>query len=221
MTEQLFKETDHYISRLLAPEDEALQGITQSLADAGISDMSVSATQGKLLQVMAAACRAERILELGTFGGYSTVWLARALPEHGKLISLEFDEKHAAIARKNIERAGLQSKIEVRVGKAIDLLQQMHAANEAPFDLIFIDADKPPYAEYFQWSLKLARPGSIIIADNVVRNGQVLDPNSPDDKVQGVQRFNELLSSCKEVTATILQTVGVKEYDGIAIAVVN
>lgn len=217
----LFEQVDHYISDLLAPEDATLTNTIQSLAANGIPDMSVSPNQGKLLQVFAAACQATKILELGTLGGYSTIWLARALPAGGKLISLECDEHYAAVAQQNIDSAGLSDKVEIRTGKALDLLPAMVEHNEGPFDLFFIDADKPPYTAYFQYALKLSRPGSIIICDNVIRNGKVLDQNSSDEKVQGVQRLNSFLRDCKEVTATILQTVGVKEHDGMVIAVVN
>lgn len=217
----LFEQVDRYISGLLAPEDLALSGTIQSLAANRIPDMSVSPNQGKLLQVFAAACQAKKILELGTLGGYSTIFLARALPEGGKVISLECDERYAAVAQQNIDNAGLSEKAEIRTGKALDLLPVLLEQNEGPFDLFFIDADKPPYTDYFQYALKLSRPGSIIICDNVIRNGKVLDPNSSDEKVQGVQRLNAFLKDCKDVTATILQTVGVKEHDGMVIAVVN
>lgn len=216
-----FEEVDRYISELLAPEDEVLKHTIQQISNHDLPQMSISANQGKLLQVLAATCQARKILEIGTFAGYSTIWMGRSLPADGKLISLEYEERHAAIAQENIEAAGLQDKVEIRTGKALDLLAQLEAAGEGPFDMIFIDADKPPYAEYFQWALKLSRPGTVIVADNVIRNGAVLDPNHADDKVQGVRRYNQVMADCKEVTATILQTVGVKEYDGIAIAVVN
>jgi predicted O-methyltransferase YrrM len=217
----LFEQVDQYISSLLAPEDAALTRTIQSLAANRIPDMSVSPAQGKLLQVFAAACKATKILELGTLGGYSTIWLARALPAGGRLITLECDEHYASVAQQNIDSAGLSKKVQIRTGKALDLLPAMIEHNEGPFDLFFIDADKPPYTEYFQYALKLSRPGSIIICDNVIRNGKVLDPDSNDEKVQGVQRLNAFLRDCKDVTATILQTVGVKEYDGMVIAVVN
>lgn len=217
MTNNIFEATDHYISQLMAPEDQALAGTLQSLEENNIDNASISPAQGKLLQVFAAMCNAKRILELGTLGGYSTIWMARTLPKDGKLISLEADEKHANIARKNIEKAGLSDVVEIIQGNALEILPTL----SGPFDMIFIDADKPPYTAYFQHALKLSRPGSIIIADNVIRNGKVLDENSTDEKVKGVQRFNEALGACKEVTAIILQTVGVKEYDGMAVAVVN
>lgn len=217
INQSLFESVDQYIGLLLAPSDEALLATKRSIIETGIPQISVSPNQGKFLQVMAQLCRAEKILELGTLGGYSTIWMARALPENGRLISLEVDPLHASVARKNIERAGLSSKVEVRVGKALEILPKL----VGPFDMIFIDADKPPYAEYFQWALRLSRPGTLIIADNVVREGRVLNPSDADERVQGVRRFNQLLSETKEVSATIMQTVGAKEYDGMAIAVVK
>ncbi len=217
MNQQIFEATDRYISHLLAPEDGSLQYVLQQLEAHGIDNASISPTQGKLLQVFARMCNARRILELGTLGGYSTIWMARALPAGGQLISLEADESHAAIARQNIEHAGLSSVVEIRQGKALELLPQL----DGTFDMIFIDADKPPYTEYFEHALRLARPGTIIIADNVIRNGKVLDDESDDEKVQGVQRFNEWLSRSTAVTAIILPSVGLKEYDGMAVAVVN
>lgn len=213
----LFEATDRYISNLLAQEDQPLQDCLRSLEDNGIENASVSPSQGKLLQVFASMCNAKRILELGTLGGYSTIWMARKLPEDGQLISLEADEKHARIARQNIAAAGLSHLVEIIQGNALDTLAKL----SGPFDMIFIDADKPPYTEYFKAALRLSRPGTIIIADNVVRNGKVLDETSADEKVKGVQRFNAMLATCSEVTAIILQTVGVKEYDGMAVAVVN
>lgn len=221
MNQVLFEKTDRYISDLLAPEDAALQAVIASLEAAQIPQASVSANQGKMLQLLALLANACHILELGTLGGYSTIWLARALPEGGKLISLEYDPAHAEVARQNIRNAGLESKVEIRVGKALDLLPQLEAENLPPFDMVFIDADKPPYTEYFQFALRLARPGALIVADNVIRDGKVLDPDHPDEKVQGVRRFNEMLSKNPAVTATILQTVGAKEWDGMALAVVN
>jgi caffeoyl-CoA O-methyltransferase len=195
--------------------------VTNSIEKANIPPISVSANQGKFLQVLAKICNAKRILEVGTLAGYSTIWMARALPPNGKLISLEFEPLHAQVAKSNIDKAGLGNVVDIRVGKAIDLLPQLEANGEGPFDLIFIDADKPPYTEYFQWALKLSRPGTLIVADNVIREGNVLDENSSDDMVQGARRFNAFLASSSEVTATIIQTVGSKMHDGMALAVVN
>lgn len=221
MDTTIFEQVDSYIGQLLAPEDSALKSTLQSLAINNIDNASISPVQGKLLQVLAKMCNAKNILELGTLGGYSTIWLARAVSQNGKVISIEYSEEHARIAQANIKNSGLENTVEIRVGYALDILPQLKAEQHEPFDFIFIDADKPPYVEYFEWALKLARPGSIIVADNIIRNAKVLDANSTDDKVKGVQRFNTWLSNCNQVTATILQTVGAKEYDGMAIAVVN
>lgn len=221
MDTRIFEKVDAYISELLAPEDVVLKNTITSLDDAAMPQHSVSPNQGKFLQVMAVACNAKNILELGTLGGYSTIWLARALPGGGKLISIEANGHHAEVAVKNIQAAGLSDKVEVHVGKALDILPKLRDKNIEPFDMIFIDADKPPYTEYFEFALSLSRPGTLIICDNVIREGKVLDDNSDDEKVKGVQRFNAMLSKNKKVTATILHTAGVKEYDGMAIAVVN
>src|SRR5215510_12948553 len=180
MEKEIFDSVDQYILKLVVDEDEVLRAADRSIMEANMPAISVSANQGKFLQVLAQSCGAKRILEIGTLAGYSTIWMARALPKDGKLISLEFDPNHARVAKNNIERAGLGNVVDIRVGKAIDILPQLHANNEGPFDMIFIDADKPPYTEYFQWSLKLSRPGTLIVADNVIREGNVLDPDSKD-----------------------------------------
>jgi predicted O-methyltransferase YrrM len=221
MDQQMFEKVDRYISQLLAPEDEVLQQTIKSLDEAEMPQISITANQGKFLQVIALMCNAKKILELGTLGGYSTIWMARALPHDGKIVTVEFDPHHASIARKNIENAGLLEKVDLRVGKASEVMVQLKESGETNFDLIFIDADKPPYKEYFEAALDLARPGAVIICDNVIREGKVLDENSSDDRVTGVRRLNQMLSENKKVTATILQTVGAKEYDGMAIAFVN
>jgi len=221
MDHQLFEAVDNYICDLVATEDDALKETVQSIEASGIPQISISASQGKFLQVLAKLCNAKKILELGTLAGYSTIWLARALPKDGKLISLEYEPMHAKVAGQNIKRAGLDTIVEIRVGKALDLLPALAKENIAPFDVIFIDADKPPYAEYFEWALKLSRPGTLIIADNVIREGKVLEEGHEDNRVTGVHRFNKLLAATKGVTASIIQTVGAKEHDGMAIAVVN
>ncbi|MBL0340094.1 MAG: O-methyltransferase [Bacteroidetes bacterium] len=221
MNSDIFSQVDNYISSLLAPEDAVLKATISSLDVANFPQMSVSANQGKFLQVMMILCGAKRVLELGTLGGYSTIWMARALPENGKLITVEIDAAHGELARQNIERAGLSNKVEVKIGQAMDILQTLIAEKAEPFDLIFIDADKPPYTEYFEHAISLSRPGSVIICDNVIREGKVLEATTQDEKVKGVQRLNESLKNNKLVTATILQTVGVKEYDGMVVAVVN
>lgn len=221
MDQKVFEDVDRYISGLFNAPDEALTAAKKSHKLENIPLINVSPNLGKLLQLFATLCHAKKILEVGTLAGYSTIWMAKALPEDGKLISLEIDPRHAEVARKNIDRAGLSSKVEVRVGKAIELLPKLVEGKEGPFDMIFIDADKPPYAEYFEWALKLSRPGTLIIADNVIRDGKVLDPNHDDPMVKGAQRFNKALAANPHVTATILQTIGVKEYDGMAIAIVK
>lgn len=221
MDTQIFEDVDEYIRDLVGSEDDALKAADNSIEESNIPPIGVSANQGKFLQVLAKTCNAKKILEIGTLVGYSTIWMARALPKHGKLISLEFEPLHAAVAKKNVARAGLSNVVDIRIGKALDLLPQIESAKEGPFDMIFIDADKPPYAEYFQWALRLSRSGTLIVADNVIREGKVLDPNPMDEMVQGAQRFNNTLANSQQVTATIIQTVGSKMHDGMALAVVN
>jgi caffeoyl-CoA O-methyltransferase len=221
MSKQLFGDVDHYINKLFGQHDDSLNATVRSIEEEGIPQISVSANQGKFLQVLARSCNAKKILEVGTLAGYSTIWMARALPRDGRLVTLELDPKHAAVAKKNIEHAGLGSLVQIRIGKAIESLPKLVTEGVGPFDMIFIDADKPPYTEYFEWALKLSRPGTLIVADNVIREGKVLDPASKDEMVLGVKRFNEMLSKNKAVTATIIQTIGVKDHDGMALAVVN
>ena len=221
MSHPSFAQIDHYIAALFNPPDPVLDATEQSIVEAGMPVISVSANQGKFLYLLALLCRAERILELGTLGGYSTIWLARALPEDGRLTTVELEPAYAEVARKNLERAGLSDKVDIRIGRGLEVLPQLEAEGAGPFDLIFIDADKPPYTGYFQHALRLSRPGTLIVADNVIREGQVLDPHHPDERVAGVQRFNAMLAAEKGVTATILQTVGAKEWDGMALALVG
>jgi caffeoyl-CoA O-methyltransferase len=221
MDQKKFEAVDKYISDLFIPPDESLAAAEQSHRLENIPQINVSPNLGKLLYLFARLSKAKKILEVGTLAGYSTIWMAKALPEGGRLISLEIDAKHAEIARKNIDRAGLSSKVEIREGKAIDLLPKLVDEKAGPFDMIFIDADKPPYTEYFELSLKLSRSGTLIIADNVIRDGKVLDQNQEDPMVKGAQRFNKALAANRNVSATILQTIGLKEYDGMAIAIVE
>jgi caffeoyl-CoA O-methyltransferase len=221
MTQSAFEQIDRYIAHLLAPHDPVLTATEQSITAAGMPVISVSANQGKFLHLLALLCRANKILELGTLGGYSSIWMARALPPGGKLTTIELEPAYAEVARKNIERAGLSEKVDIRIGKGLDVLPRLEAEGAGPFDMVFIDADKPPYVEYFQHALRLSRPGTLIVADNVIREGKVLDSNSSDEMVIGARRFNEMLGAEKRVTATILQMVGVKEWDGMALAVVN
>jgi len=221
MNNDIFSSVDDYIAGLLNPADEALAKTEASIENENIPPISVSPNQGKFLHVLAKLCQAKKILEIGTLGGYSTIWMARALPKDGRLITLELDQHHATVAARNINNAGLGNIVDIRVGKALDLLPAIEAEKAGPFDMIFIDADKPPYTEYFQWALKLSRPGTLIVADNVIRDGKVLDPENTDPMVKGAQRFNQALSANTAVTATIIQTVGAKEHDGMALAVVN
>jgi caffeoyl-CoA O-methyltransferase len=221
MSKKLFKSVDKYIAKLTGQEDAALKSTLRTMKDTTMGNANVSANQGKFLQVLAIACNAKKILEIGTLGGYSTIWLGRALPHDGQLVTLELEPANADIARKNIIKAGLDPIVDIRVGKALELLPHLEAEDTGPFDFIFIDADKPPYTEYFEWALKLSRPGTIIVADNVIREGKVLDQHTTDEKVLGVQRFNKMLSENKQVVATIFQTIGDKEHDGMAMAVVK
>jgi predicted O-methyltransferase YrrM len=221
MSQEQWTEVDRYLADLFVPPDSALDAALESSDAAGLPSINVSANQGKLLHLLARVRGARNILEIGTLGGYSTIWLGRALPADGHLITLEFDPKHAEVARANIARAGLSGVIEVRVGRALDTLPQLAAEGRGPFDLIFIDADKPGYPDYLPWALKLSRRGSLIIADNVVRKGAVADAASTDPNVQGVRRYNQMLAAEPRVSATAIQTVGSKGYDGFAMALVT
>ncbi|CAN5607702.1 O-methyltransferase [soil metagenome] len=221
MTQEQWTAVDRYIIGLLVPADAALAAALQTSAAAGLPPHSVSPTQGKLLQLLARVQGARTILEIGTLGGYSTIWLARALPADGRLITLEADPKHAEVAHTNIARAGLADVVEVRLGRALDILPQLAEEDRGPFDLIFIDADKPSNPDYFEWALKLSRRGSLIVVDNVVRGAAVLDTRGRDASVRGVRRFYELLAAEPRVDATAIQTVGLKGYDGIAIGLVT
>jgi predicted O-methyltransferase YrrM len=214
MSQELWTAVDRYITDLLVPPDAALEKALQASADAGMPAIAISPNQGKLLMILAQMVGARKILEIGTLGGYSTIWLARGLARGGRLITLEADPKHADVARSNIARAGLADVVEVRLGRALDTLPMI----EGPFDLIFIDADKVSYLEYLQWAVRLTREGSVIVADNVVRKGAVIDADSSDQNVQGVRRFHEILAAEAGLSATTIQTVGSKGYDGMTIA---
>ncbi len=220
MSQEQWTAVDDYINGLFAPPDPALEAALRATDEAGMPMINVAPNQGKLLHVLARSIGARAILEIGTLAGYSAIWLARALAPGGRLISLEADPRHAAVASANLARAGLAEVAEVRVGPALETLPQLAAQRLGPFDLVFIDADKPNTAAYFEWALRLARPGSLIIADNVVRDGAVIDAGSRDTSVQGVRRFNAALAAEPRVSATAIQTVGGKGYDGLAIAVV-
>ena len=211
---------DRYFEQRLLPSDEGLDAALRANRDAGLPAIDVTPLQGKFLELLVRISCARRVLEIGTLGGYSTIWLARALPEDGRLITLELEPRHAEIARANLARAGVLDRMEMREGPASESLASLAAERAAPFDLIFIDADKASYPEYLDWSLKLSRPGTVIVADNVVREGKIVDAESPDPNIQGVRRFTELMASNPRLSATMLQTVAGKGYDGFALAVV-
>lgn len=221
MTQETWNQVDRYITDALVPPDAALDEALAASHAAGLPPINVAPNQGKLLQLLARMQGARSILEIGTLGGYSTIWLARALPPEGRVLSLEADLKHAEVARSNIARARLSEQVEVRVGKALDTLPQVAKEGRAPFDLVFIDADKENIPAYFTWALKLAKRGSVIIVDNVVRKGAVIDAHSSDPNIQGVRRFNELVAKEPRVSATAIQTVGSKGYDGFALILVT
>ena len=219
MTQSVWTEVDDYISGLLIGPDAALDNALAAGEKAGLPQISVSASQGKMLHLIARIRGARKILEIGTLAGYSTIWLARALPPDGKLITLEYEPLHAEVATANIAAAGLADRVEVKVGAALDTLPTI--ADEAPFDLFFIDADKVNNPKYVQWALDHSRPGSVIIVDNVIRDGKVTDATSTDPSVVGTREVGALLAKEPRVSATMIQTVGDKGYDGFALAVVE
>jgi predicted O-methyltransferase YrrM len=219
MKNDQWNEVDEYIEETIIGSDDALQAALDTSVAEGLPAIAVSAPQGKFLNLIARLIHARSVLEIGTLGAYSTIWLARALPKDGRLISLEVNAHHADVARKNIARAGLQSVAEVRLGAALETLPKLR--DEAPFDVFFIDADKVNIPEYFRWSIDLGRSGSVIIVDNVVRDGALADANTKDEAVLGVRRLHEMLRNEPRVTATTIQTVGMKGYDGFTIAYVN
>ncbi len=221
MSEDLWSQVDRYLAGLLVAPDPALEATLEASAAAGLPAVNVAPNQGKLLQLLARMMGARRILEIGTLGGYSAIWLARALPPDGRLVTLEADPRHAAVARANIARAGLGDVVEVRLGRALETMPEMVAAGEDPFDFIFIDADKPSTIGYFDWALQLSRPGSVIVVDNVVREGKVIDAASESATVQHVRRFLERLAAEPRVSAVAQQTVGSKGYDGFSLALVT
>jgi predicted O-methyltransferase YrrM len=221
MSKEQWTAVDQYLSETLVAPDAALDAALADSNAAGLPAINVTPHLGKFLYLLARMQGAKNILEIGTLGGYSTIWLARALTPGGRLITLEVDPKHAQVARKNIARAGVADVVDLRLGRAIDLLPGVAADMRAPFDLIFIDADKPSNPDYFSQSLELSRVGTIIIIDNVIRNGAVIDEHSTDTSVQGVRRMNKMLAADPRVTATALQTVGSKGYDGFAMVLVT
>ncbi|HEY1502068.1 MAG TPA: O-methyltransferase [Acidobacteriaceae bacterium] len=220
MSLKLWTEVDRYVEGLLIPSDSVLDEALQASAAAGLPEIAVTPSQGKLLHLLAKMQGARRILEIGTLGGYSTIWMARALAADGRLVTLEAEKKHAAVARKNIARAGLSEVVDLRLGRALRTLPKLAAEGTAPFDFVFIDADKENTAEYFAWALRMSRPGTAIVVDNVVREGEVANGRTTDASVQGIRKFNEAVAIEPRVSATTIQTVGSKGYDGFTLALV-
>ncbi|MDI4662786.1 O-methyltransferase [Xanthobacter autotrophicus] len=221
MSATLWAGMDDYIVERLLPADPVLEEVLAASAEAGLPAISVSAAQGQMLHLFARMIGSKRILEIGTLGGYSAIFLARALPADGKLVTLEFEPRHADVARANLARAGLADKVDLRVGRAIDTLPKLEAEGQGPFDFIFIDADKPSNPDYLHWALRLSRPGTVIVCDNVVRSGKVLEADSSDANVIGVRRFFDLAGADPRLSATAVQTVGAKGYDGFALLLVE
>jgi predicted O-methyltransferase YrrM len=221
MNQKVWGAVDQYLDKMLITPDSTLKDALATASKAKLPAIQVSSAQGKLLHLLVRIMGARNILEIGTLGGYSTIWMARALPEGGRIITLEADPKHAEVARKNFARSGVGNKVELRIGKALDTLPEVAVDGRGPFDMFFIDANKSNMPEYFEWSLKLARVGSVIIADNVVREGAVLDAKSKDADIQGIRRFLAMVGKEKRVSGTALQTVGTKNYDGFALVLVT
>jgi predicted O-methyltransferase YrrM len=222
VSQQRWDEVDRYLEERLLERDQVLESVLESSAAAGLPPIAVAPNQGKLLALLVQAIGARSVLEIGTLGGYSTTWMARALPSDGRLVSLEVDPGHAAVARSNLERAGLLKKVEIRLGPALDSMAQLAQEEGAgTFDFVFIDADKEGTRRYFEESISLARPGALIFVDNLVRDGQLIEENSPDTRVQGMRAFVEYVATETRVQVTALQTVGSKGYDGFALALVN
>ncbi|MFJ3812748.1 O-methyltransferase [Streptomyces sp. NPDC090056] len=218
MTNPQWTDVDHYFTELLAPDDEALSAALAASTAAGLPEIAVAPNQGKLLHLLARVQGARSILEIGTLGGYSTIWLARALPADGRLITLEYDPAHADVARSNIARAGLDEVVEVRTGAALDSLPKLEAEGAGPFDLVFVDADKVNNPRYVEWALKLSRPGTVIVVDNVVRDGKVAAEHPDDPSVTGTRAMFDLVAREPRLDATAFQTVGTKGYDGLLVA---
>lgn len=220
MNQERWSKVDRYIADRLLPPDPILDAALRANAAAGLPGIDVAPAQGKFLHLLALLTRARSILEIGTLGGYSTIWLARALPPGGHLVTLEVDPNHAAVARGNLARAGLDDRVEVREGAALETLAALEREGAGPFDFVFIDADKPAYPDYLRGAVRLARPGTLIVADNVVRRGAVADPDDPDPRVRGARAFFDALAAEPRLIATALQTVGIKGHDGLALALV-
>ena len=220
MSEETWAAVEKYVDGLLIPSDPVLEAAVAASEAAGLPDIAVTSSQGKLLYLLARLQRARRILEVGTLGGYSTIWLARALPEDGSVVTIESEKQHCEVARVNVERADLSALVEFREGKALDVLPELAAEGLEPFDLVFIDADKENTEAYFRWALRLSRVGAAILVDNVIRQGKVAEAETDDARVEGMRRFFEMLAAEPRVTATTIQTVGRKGYDGFTLAMV-
>jgi predicted O-methyltransferase YrrM len=220
MTEERWAEVDEFVDATIAPDDEALRGAVERGEAAGLPQIQVSPPQGKLLNLLARSIGARTVLEFGTLGGYSTIWIGRALPDDGRLITLEADAAHAEVARESIAAAGLAELVDLRVGPALETLPDLEAEGAGPFDLVFIDADKVHTPEYFAWSLDRTRPGGLIVADNVVRGGTLADADSDDPTIMAQRRLHEWLAEEERVDATTIQTVGVKGHDGFTLGLV-
>jgi predicted O-methyltransferase YrrM len=220
MTEERWAEVDEFVDATIAPDDEALRGAVERGEAAGLPQIQVSPPQGKLLNLLARSIGARTVLEFGTLGGYSTIWIGRALPDDGRLITLEADAAHAEVARESIAAAGLAELVDLRVGPALETLPDLEAEGAGPFDLVFIDADKVHTPEYFAWSLDRTRPGGLIVADNVVRGGTLADADSDDPTIMAQRRLHEWLAKEERVDATTIQTVGVKGHDGFTLGLV-
>jgi len=220
LSQKLWTAVDHYIDQLLINEDEILVAARNASAEAGLPEIAVTPSQGKLLFLLAKMVRVKRILEIGTLGGYSTIWMARALPRPGRVVTLESDARHFEVARANIARAGLGRVVDQRLGPALKTLPKIAVEDTAPFDFVFIDADKENTAAYFGWALRMARAGTAILVDNVIRDGAVADPKTKDASVKGIQRFHSAVAREPRVSATTIQTVGSKGYDGFTLVLV-
>lgn len=221
MNQEMWSAVDRYITDLLVDADEVLEHVIAASDAAGLPSIQVSPPQGKLLGMYVSMIGARKVLEIGTLGGYSTIWMARALPEDGQLVSIEIDPLHAEVAQANFDRAGLSQRIELHTGNAREVMPRLIEDGYGPFDLVFIDADKASIPEYFAWSVQMSRPGSAIIVDNVIREGAVVNESSEDASVKGVRRLNEIMANDPRIDATVLQTVGVKGYDGFSVALVR
>lgn len=221
MSQELWTSVDNYLGDVLVHQDRDLENAVAASDAAGLPSIQVSPPQGKLLEILIEMMAAKNILEVGTLGGYSTIWMARSLPAGGHVVTIEIDPKHANVAQENFNRAGLAEKIDLRTGNAREILPAMVDEGAGPFDFVFIDADKASNPDYFGWALEMSRPGSVIIVDNVIREGKIVDAESEDASVMGVRRLNELMAGNPRISVTALQTVGIKGYDGFSIAIVR